>query len=90
MTVREGPDELTIRAKEVGTWKTYINVDHIEKERWVLTLVDYDWYAFCQALYKGIQGEDWGDMYEAYRHMSRAVGVLSSHRRPRKQKHYGK
>ena len=59
MTVRESPDELTIRAKEVGTWKTYINVDHIEKERWVLTLVDYDWYAFCQALYKGIQGEDW-------------------------------
>ena len=24
-------------------------------------LVDHDWYAFCQALYKGIEGEDWGE-----------------------------
>ena len=23
------------------------------------SLVDSDWYAFCQALYKGIEGEDW-------------------------------
>ena len=23
-------------------------------------LVDYDWYAFCQALCNGIEGEDWG------------------------------
>ena len=75
MTVTESPDELTLRAEEVGTWKTYINVDHIEKERWGPLLVDYDWYAFCQALYKGIEGEDWGDMYDAYREMSRAVGV---------------
>ena len=38
-------------------------------------LVDYDWYAFCQALYKGIEGEDWGELYEACKEMSRAVGV---------------
>ena len=37
-------------------------------------LVDYDWYAFCQALYKGIEGEDWGELYDAYKEMSRAVG----------------
>ena len=42
--VREGPNELTLRAGEVGTWKSYINVDHIEKERWGPPLVDYDWY----------------------------------------------
>ena len=41
----------------------------------VSCLVDYDWYAFCQALYKGIEGEDWGEMYDAYKEMSRAVGV---------------
>ena len=34
VTVRESPDELTLRAEEVGTWKSYINVDHIAKERW--------------------------------------------------------
>ena len=28
------PDELTVRAQEVGTWKSYINVDHTEKKRW--------------------------------------------------------
>ena len=32
MTVRESPDELTLRAEEVSTLKTYINVNHIEKE----------------------------------------------------------
>ena len=38
-------------------------------------LVDHEWYAFCQALCKGIEGEDWEEMYEAYKEMSRAVGV---------------
>ena len=37
------------------------------------SLVDADWYAFCQALYKGIEGEDWEEMYESYKEMSRAV-----------------
>ena len=27
-------------------------------------LVDCDWHAFFQALYKGIEGGDWGEMYE--------------------------
>ena len=50
--VREGPDELTVGADEVGTLK----VDHIAKVRWRPPLVDADWYAFCQALYKGTEG----------------------------------
>ena len=37
--------------------------------------MDADWYAFCQALYKGIEGEDWQEMYESYKIMSKAVGV---------------
>ena len=36
VTVRESPGELTLRAEEVGTSKTYINVDPMEKERWGL------------------------------------------------------
>ena len=42
VTVRESPDELTLRAEEVGTLKTYTNVDYIEKERWGPSLVDHD------------------------------------------------
>ena len=34
VTVRESPDDLTLWAEEVGTWKTHSNVDHMEKERW--------------------------------------------------------
>ena len=36
-----------------------VGVDHIEPERWGPLLVDADWYAFCQALYRDIEGEDW-------------------------------
>ena len=69
VTAGESPDELTLRAEAVGTWATYINVDHIEKERWGPPLFDCDCYAFCQELYKGIEGEDWREFLE----MSRAV-----------------
>ena len=73
--VRESPDELTLRAEEVEMSKALINVDHIEQERWGPPMVDADWYAFCQAMYKGIEGEDWEEMYDSYKVMSRAVGV---------------
>ena len=49
-------------------------VDHIEPERWGPPLVDADWYAFCQALYKGMEGEDREEMYDSYKVMTRAVG----------------
>ena len=47
----ESPDESTLRAEEVGTSKAYIDVNHIEPERWCPLLVDADWYALCQALH---------------------------------------
>ena len=75
MPVRESPEDLTLRANEVGTWKSCINVDHIAKERWGPPLVDADWHAFCQAIYKGIQGGDWEELYDCYKEMSRAAGV---------------
>ena len=58
VAIRESPDELTLRAGEVNTWMAYIDVNHIEPERWGPLLVDADWYAFCQALHKGIEGKD--------------------------------
>ena len=48
VTIRESPDELTSRAEEVNTSKAYIDVNHIEPERWGPLLLDADWYAFCQ------------------------------------------
>ena len=52
VTVRESPDELTFRAEEA------VRGSHtpmsITKQR-----RGADWCAFCQALYKGIEGEDW-------------------------------
>ena len=38
-------------------------------------LVDADWFAFCQALYKGIEGEDWEEMCDSYKVITMAVGV---------------
>ena len=75
VAIRESPVELSLRAEEVNTSKAYIDVNHIESERWSPPLVNADWYAFYQALYKGIEGEDWEEMYDSYKVMSRAVGV---------------
>ena len=38
-------------------------------------MVDADWHALCQALYEGIEGEDWGEFFVSYKELSRAVGV---------------
>ena len=75
VTVRENPDELTLRAEEVETSKALMNINHIEPERWGPLLVDADWCAFCQALYKGIDGEDWEEMYESCKE---SLSLLSS------------
>ena len=50
MTVRESPDELTLRAEEVGALKTNINVHNIEEERWGPSSVDYDWYSLLSGV----------------------------------------
>ena len=75
VTIRESHDEQTSRAEEVNTSKAYIDVDHIKKERWEPPLVDADWYAFCQALYKGIEGKDWEEMYDSYKARSKVLGA---------------
>ena len=39
VSVREAPEELTLRAEEVGSLKVCINVDHIPEDRWGPPLV---------------------------------------------------
>ena len=75
MNVRESHDELMLGAEEVGTWKSYINVDHIAKERWSPPLVDADWHAFCQANETNCLEREDLQRNDAYKEMSRAVGV---------------
>ena len=38
-------------------------------------MVDADWHAFCQAIYKGIDGKDQEALYDYYKELSRAAGV---------------
>ena len=47
-------------------------------------LVDADWHAFCQAIYKGIGGEEWEELYCHNREMSRVTGA-KNHVRVKKQ-----
>ena len=42
MSIREGPEELTLRAEEAGSQKACINVGHIAEDRWGPPLVDAD------------------------------------------------
>ena len=35
--------------------------------------MDADWYAFCQAIYKGIEGREWEELHHHYRDMSKAA-----------------
>ena len=46
VSIREGPEELTLRAEDVGSQKACSNVDHIAEDRWGPLLVDADWHAF--------------------------------------------
>ena len=36
----------------MGTLKVFINIDHVEHDRWEPPLVDAYWHAFCQATCK--------------------------------------
>ena len=64
VSIREGPEELTLRTEEVRSKKSCINVDHIAQDRWGPPLVDADWHAFWQAMYKVIEGSDWEEWYD--------------------------
>ena len=66
---------MTLRAEEVGSLKACIYADYNVEDRWEPPLVDADWHAFCQAIYKGTQGSDWEELYDYYKEMCRAAGV---------------
>ena len=73
--LREGADDLTLRAEEINTQKACINVDHIYEKLWGPPSADADWHAFCQAIYKGVEGSEWRELYHHYRDLSKAAGA---------------
>ena len=75
MSIGEGPEELTLRAEEVGSPKAYINVGHIAEDKRTPPLVAADCSAFCQAIYKGIVASEWEELDEHKKEMSNAAGV---------------
>ena len=70
--IRDGADWLTLRADEAGT---FIIIDHIEYDRWEPPLVVADWHAFSQAIFKGIEGDEWEEPYCSCKEMSKATGA---------------
>ena len=72
---RKGADDLTPRVEEVDTQKACINVEHIDETFLRPPVVDADWHAFCQAIYEGIEGNEWEELYFHYRDMSKAAGA---------------
>ena len=63
--IREGPEESTLRAEE-GSQKACMNVGHIAEDRWETAL---------GAIYKGIEGSEWEELYDYFEEMSKAAGV---------------
>ena len=80
----EGLGSLLLRyegrnAQSRGSWYIEDKISTsttLKKERWGPLLVDYDWNAFCQALFKGHRRRRLGEScMDSYKEMSRAVGV---------------
>ena len=85
VSFREGPEELTLRTEEVRSKKSCANVDHIAQDRWRPLLVDADWHAFCQAMYEGIEGRGWEELYDHCKEMSRAARVKKPKWKPKSE-----
>ena len=57
--LREWVHELMLREGEEGMQRSFINTAKVEAGRWGPPLVDEDWHAVCQAIYKAVEGVEW-------------------------------
>ena len=72
--IREGADELTLRAEEVGVRRTFIDTAKRADRRRGPPLADAHWRALCQATYQGIEGQTWETTYFFSKELHQAVG----------------
>ena len=49
--IREGTDEVTLRAHEEGVLRSFIDTAKVEDQKWEPPPVDADWHSFCQAIW---------------------------------------
>ena len=70
--IREGADELTLRAQEEGVLRTFIDTSNVGDQRWRPPPVDADWHAFCQAISQGVEGPEWETMYYGQKDLQQA------------------
>ena len=64
--VGEGAEELTPPRGEEGGLRTFIDTTKVGDCRWGPSLVHEDWHAICQAIFKGIEGEEWERLFLEY------------------------
>ena len=69
-------EEVTLRAEEVDSRRTFVDTTHVEAERFGPPLVDVDWHAFCEAICQGIEGQELETMcYHYPKDLHRALGT---------------
>ena len=47
----------------------------MENHRWGPLLVDAHWHAFCQAMYQGIEGQEWEATHHHHKGLHQVVGT---------------
>ena len=73
--VREGAEEMTLKRDEEGMLRTFVNTTNVKDSEWKPTLVNEDWHAVFQAIYKGVNGLEWETMYYKYEKLHEAVNL---------------
>ena len=59
----------------MNTSKSWTDVNHIKPERWPLSWLMLTGMPSARRCAKASEGEDWEEMYESLKEMSRAVGA---------------
>ena len=76
--VREGADELTLRAHEEEVVRSFIDTANVGNKKWWPPLVDEDWHVICKAIHKGVEGVEWETMCHKYVELHKAVKCKKS------------
>ena len=70
---REEAGEFALRRGDEGGLRTFTDTTNVGDNRWGPPLVDEDWHGICQAILKGIEGEEWEQLY--YEHVEKCKAV---------------
>ena len=72
-------EELTLRKGEEGGLRTFIDTTKVADSRVKPPIVDEDW----DAIYKGVEREEWESTFYKYLEMHKAVNIRLSSTLPR-------